>query len=272
MALIGPAGRLFEIKDPARLEVVPADQTIRGDSLGYRRSLVEPGPSTPYRNWNLSIQLARPREIAALRALSLREWGTRPMYWVPPAAPETNLLTPSASLCTIFTHAQPSGTVQGGEMALDFGWAGQSWVTGPGRQVIFGRAPYYPGKPVTVRFWARPDGASAVVRVRAFAASGRQLAEYSSPARPVPSAGGWVHWSWPTMPADTAYVTAMAASVLQATRPSVTWTTSPREWSDGAGCMSAWVQPMPSVYLRATGDYGTETVTSHDFEILEFAS
>lgn len=269
MAWIGPAGRMLELKCPAELEVIPTDQRQIFTSLGKRVSITEPGASAPFYRWTLTISAAFPQDIANLRALSIREWGTVPFYWVPPAAEFTNLLSPSASVCTAFSFPQPPGVAQGGPVLTDEGWAGRSWNAGADRYVVLGKAPYVPGHPVTVRAWV--DATSPFLRLEAKGSTGATIQSFASPVYPLTEAG-WVSHTFTGLPATTASVVVHACDINQATRPSVTWTEGPRSWVDGAAAMSVSIQPVPSTYVRATGAPGQETITNHSFEITEFAS
>lgn len=271
MAWIGPPGRLLEFHDPSAMEKIPTDQRRIFTSLGQRVSITEPGASAPYDTWRITVSNAYPDEIMALRGLSLREFGVGPFYWVPPGAPETNLLSSSASLCTAFNFPQPTGAKQAGPLLTDEGWAGQSWSAGAENYVVLGSAPAISSKPVTVRAWC--IGPAPQLRIQVFGETKNLIQTLSAPAAPATTtAGTWVHHTFTGLSTSAAYVTAQAHGITRVTRPSVTWTTDPRQWSDGAASMSVSVQPVPSTFVLALGGPGQETITNHVFEVMEVAS
>lgn len=264
MAWIGPRGNLFEFRCPSALDTTPADGRVLFTSMAGRVSVTDLAGGQASRSWDVSVSTARPEQVAALRALSMGEFGPGPFVFIPPAAESLNLLGRGAAVC-LGEHTQHPEVTTGGVVVTSEGPAGRSLLRNAAPFVTIGSAPVIPGRKVSVRVWA--VGTGAQVRITPISTRGEAYPASTSVAVNA-GTGAWVTHTMDA-PADAMIVTVDVLGAMQVARPSVTWDAPARVWSPSAASQSVSVPPLPERLLRATGKPGAETLADHTFTIQE---
>lgn len=265
MAWIGKPGQLIRFKCPSAADVTPADPRRFFTSDTGAVAVTHPLRGVNARVWEVSVDTARPADVATLTALSLGDFGVGPFYWIPPGAESTNLLSQHDSLLR-GRFTQRPGVTEAGSLETSEGWAGRSLAPGGSGAVLLGVTPVLPGTPVTARAWVS-GGTGVVLKLTFQDHTGALLSEVSAPAVNA-TAGAWVHLTAPA-PVGAARAEIEVTGATAVTRPSATWTTEPRTWIPGAASLAVSIQPIPTTLLRATGLAGEETLSQHRFTVQE---
>lgn len=252
MIYLGTLGRMIGVKCPASQQVTNADRysfetTLEGRVKAQTRPIGR-------RAWQAELSAASsPGEISTLLGFVEGEWGAGPFYFVPAEAPITNLLTPSASLC--LEVSRDNNVVPGGPVDLGAeGVAGASYsqISTAGDGIFLGASvvPVLPGRTVTGAAWIR--GGGGTVRLFWYDAAGTFMS--SSVSVPV-GGSNMVRAAVSAAPPPGAVGCRLAAvGVIQASRPSVTWSDQVLPWSIGKGCNKAVIHaPAENLTIAAPG-------------------
>lgn len=247
---IGDLGRLVEIPFTATENVSRQDRyTTETTVEGRRRAQVR--PASP-RSWSVSVPLGSGSDLAALAAFATGAWGNGPWHWVPVQAQVGNLLTPGEAQLTeragISTESiQDAGPVRDSDgnwsprsvtVTIDAGWGALA------RDV-----PVIAGKPFTFSCDVQGGFTPGEIHVAFYDAAGGAM---SGGAASAPNAGMHRVSYSTVVPAGAASAqVGVRDGTKVATRPQVTWTPSPVQWSAGHGCRSAIVDGLSEDLLQA---------------------
>lgn len=236
---LGTLGRMIGIKCPASQNVEHEERyTFQTTLEGRRKAQVRPrGPRT----WSLQTSDATtPEQAATLMQFAQGAWGPGPFVFVSAEAPYTNLLDPAASTCDpkVVVMGSGSSLVGSPPMLTSAGWFPRSIMKDTVNGARFGDpVPVLPGVPVSGSAEVLGDGGS--VRLQFLDAAGALISAHDS----LPASNMVERRFLTVMPPSGAASVQLwvTGPIVQAAAPTVTWTDSPRPWSDGQGCLKAVV-------------------------------
>ena len=257
-----------------RLQVVPftASEQVSSEARyaeeftveGRRR--VQARPVSP-RSWSVDVNGATAGELSALSAFVQGAWGHGPWHWVPVTAQRGNLLTPRESL--LLDRADVSGSLAqdaGPVRGSDGSWAPRSvTVSASSGWVALARGvPVIPGMPFT--FSCDVEGSDPQVTAAFYDAAGTAVSAHSQAGSGTSMQRVSVSVVVPDGAVE-AYV-GVRSTVTRATRPQVSWTSGPVDWSPGYGCRSAVVDGLSEDLLVANS---AGTFSQVGFTVMEVA-
>lgn len=277
MIYLGSLGRMIAVGCPSEQRVESAGRyafqtTLEGRVVGQARPIGR-------RAWDMRLSsVSSPDETAKLTDFTSGAWGPGPFKFIPTEAPITNLLPPGVAAC--MSSENPSVVIgDGGQMLQpDGSWSARSYLSPqPGLVMFFGVAdgpgfgpghtvPVLPGGVVTGAVTVAGDGAFAQLRFY-------DLADELVLARDsvVRSSGGVPVRSVVTdgVPDGAVSVRLVARETVQGSRPQVTWTDKPAEWSGGRGCAHAVVLGGGTELVKTGHVAGDKTYEGVSFTVQE---
>lgn len=228
--------------------------TFGTSAAGYKRVYMAARRPT-YREWQVSMPLVRPDQIAVLDHLIM---ATDPPYvWVDAWARVTNVLTPAAS---ILVGVIPALSPLGRQPLDGGGWAADA-AANPGSGLVrIAPAPVIGDMPVTCSAWlASPVGGT--VSAQWLDSAGANL---GAPVTGVAVAGTEVLRRasvTATPPVGAAAVTVLCDGVSVIAQPAVTWTDALTEYGSGGGATSVIVTKINRDIIRADSAMRAQSVS-----------
>lgn len=252
MEYLGSLGRLIPLRCASQ-ERSQASSRYRESFTVEGRRRVQIVPDAP-RTWDVSWDLAYPRELAALSGFTSGAWGNGPWHWVPVLAQVGNALTPREAELLDFTQ-RAEFTAGGPVRGADGTWAARSIrhdFPVAGWRSAYSGVPVMPGKPVT---WAVDvEGDSPGITMQFQDVARQSLGQHVGAG----SGAGMqrVSVSAVAPPGAASVVVGVRNTTTRFTRPQVTWTAGPVPFSAGHGCRAAVVDGF-SEDLIVANSFGT---------------
>lgn len=239
MEYLGSLGRLIPLRCASEERAQTAARYRESFTVEGRRR-VQIVPDAP-RVWDVSWDLAYPRELAALAGFTSGAWGNGPWHWVPVTAQRGNLLTPREAQLLDRAGVSSANVQDAGPVRdSDGGWSPRSVTVtiSSGWVALMRGVPVIPGMPFT--FSCDVEGSSPQVHVQFNDAAGgivgTQIQAGSGTAMQRVSSSSVV-------PAGAVEaIVGVRSSVTRACRPQVTWTADPVPFAPGSGCRSAVIE------------------------------
>lgn len=241
MIYLGTPGRMIGIKCPASQSLDHDERyTFQNTLEGRRKAQTRP---LGRRTWSLQTSDATtPADVGTLMQFVSGAWGSGPFVFVPADAPNTNLLTPEASLCDPLevTLATGGAVLDTPPMVTPDGVFARSYVKSTANSLFFGkyRVPVL-GGPVTGSAYVL--GAGGAVQISWYDTTGAVM---NTVVSSVKSTAGTVVRSYLTATPPVGAVSCMLsvnASATQACAPQLVAGHMLLAWADGQGCGKAVV-------------------------------
>ena len=246
-ALYGPLGGLDELPCATTLADTPTGALVLSDTEALSGRVWSQSASVmPNREWAVSVGTARPEAAAILDRIASRQiTNARPCVFYPEPALVNNVLDPAASLMSThrWSNITPAGSqvrpvrsehprwLESGACPPDGGWAHLSNIPVPEERTVTVAVTVSPHVGQQALFWVdelRMDGSTLRVHKTQTNDTDRRL----------------VHTF--TTSGETVALTIGVSGAVIIVDPQVTLTDRLVPWSQGAGCLNAYLATVPS--------------------------